>query len=144
MAENDSGTLTEAVNGLAGEIAGLRAETQKLDVYGRRNRTLIWRQWLIIAAVVILAAWVGITARNARHTAQLASMNAENAYAACLKANNARATTRTLWENIFSQPPIQKLSPPEQATRDAQVATIRGRIARDYADQDCSKLAPSK
>jgi len=142
MAETDSGTLTDAVDALRVEVTGLRAEIQDLDISGRRTRRLIWRQWIVIVIVVLLAVGLGFVAVNARHTAQIASRNTENAYTACLKANSARATTRALWDSIFSQPPIQKLSPQEQAARDAQVAALRARIATSYADQDCSKLAP--
>lgn len=149
MAQSELAMLTEAVKEMSGKIDGFTTETQELHDYGRENRRLIRRQNRIILGVVLLALAVGLVgviairgANEARAAARAAQTNAENAYGACLKANQARATTRDLWDNIFSQPSVQKLSPAEQATRDTLVAALRARIARDYADQDCSKLGP--
>jgi len=144
--------LIDAVNTLTVEITGLRGETQELHDYGRQNRKLIWRQWVIGAVVALLVAWAVFLAIDARHTARVATQaavtaqkNAENAYHACLTGNEARKTTRDLWGYILAQPSIQKLSPQEQATRDVLVTAFRAKLATSYADQDCSKFAaPAK
>lgn len=163
MGQNNSEGLTEAVNNLSGEIAGLRGETQELHDYGRENRRLIRRQNRIILGVILVALAVGVVgviairganearaaaqqaraaAEQARAAAEQAQRNAVNAEEVCRQGNIARATTRDLWEGLFKLPSITALSPAEQATRDAQVAVVRARIATSYADQDCTKFGP--
>lgn len=142
MAENEPGTLAETVNALAGQIAGLRGEIQDMDISGRRTRRLIRRQWvltIVLAAVAIFALRASIVAGGAASTAQRNAVNAEQV---CEKGNEARATTRDLWDAIFKLPSIPALSPAEKAVRDTQVAALRARIATSYADQDCKKLGP--
>lgn len=149
MAQSELEVLTASVDSLTEEIQALRGETVKMQDYGRESRRLIRRLNRVIVGVGLLALIVGIVAviairgaSEAKTAATTAQRNAENAYSACLKSNQARTTTRALWDNIFSQPSVPKLSPTEQVTRDALVAGLRARIARDYADQDCSKLGP--
>ena len=144
MAENEPGTLTDAVNALAGEITGLRGEIQGLDVYGRRTRTLIWRQWIAYGIVFLLAVGLGFVAVNARHTAQVATRNTVNAVDACNTANKARKIVADLWDYILALPPTHPLTAQEQAAVNVQVAALRARIATAYAQQDCSKLAAPK
>lgn len=142
MAENEPGTRTETINALAGQIAGLRGEIQDMDISGRRTRRVIRGQWaltIVLAAVAIFALRTSTVASRGAATAQRNAVNAEQV---CEKANEARATTRDLWDNLFKLPSIPALSPAQQAARDAQVATVRARIATSYADQDCSKLGP--
>jgi hypothetical protein len=142
MAENEPGTLTDTVSALAGQIAGLRGEIQDMDISGRRTRRLIRRQWaltIVLAAVAIFALRASIVAGGAASAAQRNAVNAEQV---CQKANEARATTRDLWDSLFKLPSIPALSPAEKVARDAQIATVRARIAVSYADQDCKKLGP--
>jgi hypothetical protein len=142
MAENEPGTLAETVSALAGQIAGLRREIQDMDISGRRTRKVIRRQWvltIVLAAVAIFALRASIVAGGAASAAQRNAVNAEQV---CQQGNIARATTRDLWEGLFKLPSIPALTPAQQAARDAQVATVRARIAVSYADQDCTKLGP--
>jgi hypothetical protein len=149
MAQSELEVLTESVRGLTGEITALRAETQELHDYGRENRLLIRRQkrsgrrqWAIIVIGIAVTIFAVHTANVAGRAATAAQRNAVNAEQVCEKGNEARATTRALWEGLFKLPSIPALSPAEQAARDAQVATVRARIAVSYADQDCKKLGP--
>lgn len=48
MAENDSGSLTKAVDRLSGEIAGLRAETRELRAYGEQSRQIFSDLWAYV------------------------------------------------------------------------------------------------
>lgn len=163
MAQSELEVLTNSVRDLTGEITALRSETQELHDYGRQNRLLIQqqkrtarRQWVITVFVVVLALGFGFLAIKARHTSQVATKaaaaaqeaavtaqrNAVNAEQVCQTGNIARATTRDLWDSLFKLPSIPALSPAEKAARDAQIATVRARIAVSYADQDCKKLGP--
>jgi hypothetical protein len=141
MVVTDLQSLTDAVNSLDGTITGMRAETQELHDYGRRNRKLIRRQWVIGGIVALLVAWTALIGLDTRATARRVQKGAESSYAACLRGNEARKTTRDLWGYILDQPPIQKLSPEEEAKREALVTAFRAKLATSYADQDCSKLA---
>ena len=149
MARSEIEVLSDGVAALRASVDGLTKEIQEQSAFAKRSRTLILRQWIPIVAVIVLTLALGALAYGARHTAQVAKAaattaqkNAENAYAACVKANVSRATTRDLWNTIFTFPPVQTLTPAEQAARNSQVAALRARIATSYADQDCSKLAP--
>ena len=140
MTPSDVEGLTQSVTDLGGKIDGFTKEVQNLRKYGERSRALIWRQWVLGLLVLLLVVVVAVVAVGARHTAATVQRNAENAYSACVRANEARKTTTDLWNNIFSFPPTRPLSPQEQAAVNANVAVLRARIAKDYAQQDCSKL----
>lgn len=151
MAQSETELLRSSVEALTGEIQRLRGETKDLRDYARRSRTLIWRQWVIITAVVILGLALGFVAIKARSAAQGASRavastqrNSVNARDSCLQANRARQTTRDLWNFALSAqgPTLRPLTPQETAARDALLSGLRTRVATAYADQDCSKFVP--
>lgn len=48
MAQNDSGSLTEAVDRLRDEIAGLRTEAQELRLYGEQSRRIFSDLWAYV------------------------------------------------------------------------------------------------
>lgn len=148
-ASSELDILTASVDGLTESIDALRAETQELHEYGRRNRTLIRRQWIIIAAVILLAVWLGFTALGARHAADiaknasgLAQRNSANFVSQCQSGNNARAVTLTSWNTILSADFTSTLPPAQQAVAKARIAQLRDNLAKVLAPQDCSKLAP--
>jgi hypothetical protein len=155
-APEDPQTLIDSIDALTGRIDSVLTETKELHDYGRKNRQLIRRQWKIIVGLCVLgliAIGLGIglivtvnhdhhTAEVAKAAAEQAQRNAVNAEQVCQQGNIARAATRSLWERIFTLPPIQALSPAEQAARDTQTAIVRTQINTSYADQDCKKLGP--
>lgn len=149
MAQADLDRLVTSVDAATMAIDGFRQEIAGQNVFNERTRKQTRRLWLAYALIALLGLGLGVsvyrdhqTAQAAKAAADQAQRNAVNAEQVCLTGNVARATTRDLWEGLFKLPSIPPLTPAQQAAKDAQIATVRARIAVSYADQDCSKLGP--
>jgi hypothetical protein len=134
--------IAEGVAGLRASVDGLRADTQELHDYGRRNRALIRRQWAITVVVVVLAVGIGLAVLRANHAADLARKANDRVVVSCEAANSGRKLNSNLWNYVLSIPPARQMTPQEKAITDAQVANFRAYIAKTFVQQDCSKLKP--
>lgn len=143
----DLETLAVAVDGLNTRLDTVIAAAGELRTYGERSRTLIWRQWIPIVGVILLALALGWVAVGARHTAQVAKqaaataqLNAAHAVSQCEASNNARVVTLGTWNTVLSADFTSNLPPAQQEVAKARLAGLRANLATVLAPQDCSKL----
>jgi hypothetical protein len=141
----DDAELVGAVHAMTSELAGLRADTDELRGYGRRNRHLIKLVAVSVAVDVLLSVGLAYAVHRADQAATEAKRSSSSQVVTCRSSNVARAGQTDLWTFILnSYPPPANETPAERTAREERVAKFKAYVASAFAPRDCEAILKEK
>ncbi|MDQ1497701.1 MAG: hypothetical protein QOI86_1041 [Actinomycetota bacterium] len=137
----DDTHLVDAVTTMTAELVGLRADTDALRGYGRRNRHLIKLMAVSVVVDVALSFGLAYAVYKADDASGAASRAASAQVVTCRSSNAARAVQTDLWNFILNSfPPPVGETPAARTQRETTTAKFKVYVASAFAQRDCEAL----
>jgi hypothetical protein len=137
----DDALLAAAVTTMTAELVGLRADTDALRGYGRRNRHLIKLVAASVVADVALSFGLAYAVYKADDASRAASRAASAQVVTCRSSNAARAVQTDLWNFILNSfPPPPNETPTQTRDRVDRTEKFKAYVTSAFAQRDCEAL----
>src|SRR5437899_4570978 len=128
-------SLQDTMDDWQAESKALRKEMARQRDYGRRNRRLIWGNYVGWALDVALSVLLAVVAFTAVHANSQAARNHDTQVASCKAGNDARSQNKGLWQFVIEQ--VKAANPHPRRAEQRVIDQFQAKVDTATALRDC-------